>query len=161
VSCKWPLPNFPHQNSIRISCFPIRATYPHIQPFSDLQHEIMQLMARVNGLGIGTCGAWPNDRSEQGRFITPSPPAKPQTGRAPLVGCSRLLIHYFRGYRSYLEAVSSTRNLRKCHAVVIRDTLNVDVSDETMIYSTKFSIVLKYVSCFIITVHLHFEIVQQ
>jgi len=44
----------------------------------------------------------------------------PQDGDPPLIGCLRLLIKYISSYPPYLEAASSIRNLRKCHAVVTR-----------------------------------------
>jgi hypothetical protein len=43
-----------------------------------------------------------------------------------LVGCPRLLIEYIRSYLPYLEAVSSTRNLRTRRAVVTRDPPNME-----------------------------------
>jgi hypothetical protein len=43
----------------------------------------------------------------------------PQAGGPPLVGCPRLLIQY---NLQLLEAISSVRNLRMCHAMVARDT---------------------------------------
>ncbi|KAJ4446277.1 hypothetical protein ANN_12972 [Periplaneta americana] len=49
--------------------------------------------------------------------VSPSP--NPQAGGPPLIGCPRLLIQYIRSYPPYLEAVSSIRNLRTRHAVVI------------------------------------------
>ncbi|KAJ4452211.1 hypothetical protein ANN_03729 [Periplaneta americana] len=49
--------------------------------------------------------------------VIPSP--NPQAGGPPLIGCPRLLIQYIRSYPPYLEAVSSIRNLRTRHAVVI------------------------------------------
>jgi hypothetical protein len=49
----------------------------------------------------------------------------PQPGGPALVGCHRLLIQYIRSYPPYLEAVSSIRNLRRRHAVVTRDPLNM------------------------------------
>ena len=48
--------------------------------------------------------------------VWPSP--NPQAGWPPHVGCPRLLIQYICSYPTYLEAVSSTLNLRTCHAVV-------------------------------------------
>jgi hypothetical protein len=48
-----------------------------------------------------------------------------QPGGPPLVGCVRLHIQYIRSYPTYLEAVSSIRNLRKRHAVVTRDPPNM------------------------------------
>ncbi|KAJ4446561.1 hypothetical protein ANN_13258 [Periplaneta americana] len=50
-------------------------------------------------------------------YVSPSP--NPQAGGPPLIGCPRLLIQYIRSYPPYLEAVSSIRNLRKRHAMVI------------------------------------------
>jgi hypothetical protein len=58
-----------------------------------------------------------------GRGGVSSPPNH-QAGESPPVGCPLLLIQYIRSYPPYLEAVSSTRNLRKRHAVVTRDPLN-------------------------------------
>jgi hypothetical protein len=52
------------------------------------------------------------------------PPANPQAGGPPTVGCPRLLIQYIRSYPPYLEAVSSVRNPRTRHAVVTVDSLN-------------------------------------
>ncbi|KAJ4428508.1 hypothetical protein ANN_24550 [Periplaneta americana] len=57
-----------------------------------------------------------NDESAL-KSVIPSP--NPQAGGPPLIGCPRLLIQYIRSYPPYLEAVSSIRNLRTCHAVVI------------------------------------------
>jgi hypothetical protein len=48
--------------------------------------------------------------------LTPNPKA----GGPPLVGCPRLLIQYIHRYPSYLEGVSTIRNLRTRHAVVTR-----------------------------------------
>jgi hypothetical protein len=48
-----------------------------------------------------------------------------QARGSPLVGCTILLIQYFRSHPPYLEAVSSVRNLRTRHAVVTRDPLNM------------------------------------
>ncbi|KAJ4442813.1 hypothetical protein ANN_04406 [Periplaneta americana] len=48
-----------------------------------------------------------------------SPSLNPQAGGPPLIGCPRLLIQYIHSYSPYLEAVSSIRNLRTRHAVVI------------------------------------------
>jgi hypothetical protein len=56
-----------------------------------------------------------------------SPPPNLQAGGPPLVGCPRLLIQYIHSYPPYLEAFSSIRNLRTCHAVVTRDPLNMEV----------------------------------
>ncbi|KAJ4427260.1 hypothetical protein ANN_24878 [Periplaneta americana] len=50
---------------------------------------------------------------------TTIPSPNPQAGGPPLIGCPRLLIQYIRSYPPYLEAVSSIRNLRTRHAVVI------------------------------------------
>jgi hypothetical protein len=55
---------------------------------------------------------------------TPTPTLKDH----PLSGCPRLLIKYIRRYPSYLEAVSSVRNLRTRHAAVTRDPPNMGVS---------------------------------
>jgi hypothetical protein len=52
-----------------------------------------------------------------------SPPPNPQAGGLPPVGCPRLLIQYICSYSPYLKAVSSIRNLRKCHAVMTGDPL--------------------------------------
>jgi hypothetical protein len=52
----------------------------------------------------------------------------PNAGVPPLVGCPRLLIQYIRSYPPYLEAVSSIRNLRASHAVVVRGPLNIGVN---------------------------------
>jgi hypothetical protein len=59
------------------------------------------------------------------RWEVVSPPPNPQAGGPPLAGCPRLLIQYIRSYAPYLEAFSSTRNLRTRHAVVTRDPLNM------------------------------------
>jgi hypothetical protein len=48
----------------------------------------------------------------------------PKAGEPPLVCCPRLLVQYIRSYPPYLQAVSSTRNLRTRH-VVTRDPLNM------------------------------------
>jgi hypothetical protein len=53
---------------------------------------------------------------------TPNPPA----GGPTLVGCLRLLIQYICNYPPYSEGVSSIRNLRTCHAMVTRDSPNMD-----------------------------------
>jgi hypothetical protein len=50
----------------------------------------------------------------------------PQAGEPPFVGCLRLFIQYIRSYPPYLEAVSSNCDLRMHHAVVTRDTPNLD-----------------------------------
>jgi hypothetical protein len=49
-----------------------------------------------------------------------SPSPNPQAGVPPFVGCLRLLIQYIHSCPPYLEAVSSIRNPRTRHAVVIR-----------------------------------------
>ncbi|KAJ4432411.1 hypothetical protein ANN_21030 [Periplaneta americana] len=56
----------------------------------------------------------PITRSRRDGVVSPSP--NPQAGGPPLIGCPRLLI---RSYSPYLEAVSSIRNMRTRHAVVI------------------------------------------
>jgi hypothetical protein len=50
----------------------------------------------------------------------------PQTRGRPLVGYPRLLIQYIRSYPPYLEGVYSIRNLGTRHAVVTRDTPNME-----------------------------------
>jgi hypothetical protein len=56
-----------------------------------------------------------------------APRPTPKLEGHPLVGCPRLLIQYIRNYPSYLEGVSSIRNLRTRHAVVTRDPPNMDM----------------------------------
>jgi hypothetical protein len=56
------------------------------------------------------------------RWELVSPPPNPQDGGPPHVGRPRLLIQYIRSHLPYLEAVSSIRNLRTCHAVVTGGT---------------------------------------
>jgi hypothetical protein len=50
----------------------------------------------------------------------------PQAEGPPLLCSPRLLIQYIHSYPSYLEVVSSIRNLRMRHAVVTRDPSNMD-----------------------------------
>jgi hypothetical protein len=45
--------------------------------------------------------------------------------RTPHVGYPRLFIQYILRHPSYLEDISSIRNLRARHAVVARDPLNL------------------------------------
>ncbi|KAJ4443747.1 hypothetical protein ANN_05525 [Periplaneta americana] len=61
------------------------------------------------------------------RELDPSP--NPQAGEPLLIGCPRLLIQYIRSYPPYLEAVSSIRNLKTRHAVVIgtHNTLGINL----------------------------------
>jgi hypothetical protein len=54
-----------------------------------------------------------------------SPLPNHQAGGPSPVGCPQLLIQFFRNYPPYLEAVSSTRNLRTLHAVVTGDLLKM------------------------------------
>jgi hypothetical protein len=61
-----------------------------------------------------------------------SPKPNPQGGGPPLIGCPLLLIQYIRSYPPYLEVVSSIRNLRTRHAVVIRTLLTVAPDDIVM-----------------------------
>jgi hypothetical protein len=75
-----------------------------------------------------------------GRVV--SPPPNPQVGGPPTVGCPRLLIQYIHTYPPYLEAVSSIRNPRTCHAVVTVDPLNMEFKIYTVIICT-FCIVKK------------------
>jgi hypothetical protein len=63
------------------------------------------------------------------RWEVVSPTPKSQPGGPLLVGCPRLLIQYIRRYPLCLEAVSSNRNLRTRHAIVTRDSLNMDLSN--------------------------------
>jgi hypothetical protein len=65
-------------------------------------------------------------------LATPTAPAplfyptpNPQAGGPTLVGSPQLLIQYISRYSSYLEAISSVRNLRVHHALVTRDPLNM------------------------------------
>jgi len=55
------------------------------------------------------------------RWGVVSPTPDPQAGGQPRVGCPQLLILYIRSYPPYLEVFSSIRNLKMCHAVVIRN----------------------------------------
>jgi hypothetical protein len=50
----------------------------------------------------------------------------PQDGGPPLFCCPRVLIQYICSYPPYLEGVSSIRNLRTRHAVVTRDSPNLE-----------------------------------
>jgi hypothetical protein len=50
-----------------------------------------------------------------------------QAGGAPFVGCPRPLIQYIGSYLSYLEAVSPILNLRKHHAAMTTDQVNMVV----------------------------------
>jgi hypothetical protein len=56
--------------------------------------------------------------------------ALPNTlGGGPLlVTCPQLLIQYIHSYCPYLEAFSSTQNLRMCHAMVTKGQLNLGSS---------------------------------
>jgi hypothetical protein len=56
-------------------------------------------------------------------YLSPMP--YPQAKGPPLVGCPRLFIQYIRSYPPYLEAISSIRNQRTCHAVVTSDPPNM------------------------------------
>jgi hypothetical protein len=66
------------------------------------------------------------NRLEFLRWGVVSPPPTPQAGGPRPVGCPRLLIQYIRSYPSYLQAVSSIRNLRTRHVVVTGVPLNMD-----------------------------------
>jgi hypothetical protein len=59
------------------------------------------------------------------RGCYPSP--HPTSCGSHLVGCPRLLIQYTRSYPPCLEVVSSFRNLRTPHAVMTRNSFNVDI----------------------------------
>jgi hypothetical protein len=52
-----------------------------------------------------------------------SSPPNPEAGGPPAVGCLCFLIQYICSYSPYLEIISSIRNLRMCHAMVIGDPL--------------------------------------
>jgi hypothetical protein len=54
-----------------------------------------------------------------------SPLPKPQVGGPPPVSCPRLLIQYSLSYTPYLEADSSTRNLKLGDAVLTGEPLNM------------------------------------
>jgi hypothetical protein len=70
----------------------------------------------------------------------------PQAGGPPPVGCLRLLIQYIRSYPPYLEAVSSIRNLRTCHAAGTRDPPNMELYRVCNIYS--FNVTAAYPNVF-------------
>jgi hypothetical protein len=55
-----------------------------------------------------------------------SPMPNPKAGEPPLVGYLWLFIQYIRSYPPYLEAISSIWNLRTRHAVVTRDSSNME-----------------------------------
>jgi hypothetical protein len=59
------------------------------------------------------------------QLLAPRPTLKLEDD--PLVGCPQLLIQYIHSYPPHLEAVSSIRNLRMCHAMVTRDPPNMEV----------------------------------
>jgi hypothetical protein len=59
----------------------------------------------------------------------------PQVGGPPLVGCPQLLIQYICSYPPYLEGVSSIRNLRTCHAVVMGDPPNMAINSWAQVHS--------------------------
>jgi hypothetical protein len=48
-----------------------------------------------------------------------APRPTPQAGEPPLSSCPRLLIQYISSYLPYLETVTSIRDLKTRHAVVI------------------------------------------
>jgi hypothetical protein len=52
--------------------------------------------------------------------------SNPQAGRQPLVGYPLVLIQYICSYPPYLEDVTSISSLRTCHAMVSRDTPNME-----------------------------------
>jgi hypothetical protein len=54
------------------------------------------------------------------------PTPNSQAGGPSVIGCPRLLLQYISSYPPHLEAVSSIRNLRTRHAVVIKDSLNTE-----------------------------------
>jgi hypothetical protein len=64
-----------------------------------------------------------------------SPLPSPQAGGLPLISCPRLLIQYICSHPPYLEAISSTHNLKTCHAVVTGDLLYMDSCDITVTVS--------------------------
>jgi hypothetical protein len=49
----------------------------------------------------------------------------PQTGGPRRIGCPKLRIQYICSLHPYLEAVSSTRNLRTRHAVMTKGPINI------------------------------------
>ena len=55
-----------------------------------------------------------------------------QDGGAPIVGCPLLFIQYIRSYPTYLQAVSSSRNLRTRHAAVTGTDLSSQVKKNKM-----------------------------
>jgi hypothetical protein len=60
-------------------------------------------------------------------WVTPT--SNPQSGGLPLISCPLLLIQYFCSYPPHMDAISSIHNLRAHHAVLVRDTLNMEVKN--------------------------------
>jgi hypothetical protein len=68
----------------------------------------------------------------------------PQAEGPPLVGSPRLFIQHIRSYPTYLEAISSIRNLRTRHVVVTSGLLNV-VSDILIYIKVSCKLASKYI----------------
>jgi hypothetical protein len=99
---------------------PLHSMYEIPCPFSLAEVVYPENSSRSEGL----C-----DISQQVNFFwwrVVSPTLNRQAWEPPVFSCPRLLIEYIRSYPLYLDGVSSIRNLRTRHAVVTRDTPNME-----------------------------------